>query len=407
MKPIHEIRVDLGKTPDVFYDHEPEETERGTEGAVQTLWNREEEAEASAMPDPINLIENNLESEQADGAELDEIFEIGAEIDEDRLQEALGGGLGESVRKSIELRGVDALGWYVTFHARGVQWGIYIKSSSVMTLAAMMFNHLAADLETRLRIAFRAIHQHEIFHFATDYMSAQWELIAGQPCHQPARALRDKIAGYNLLEEALANANMIRSSQRGRSVLRVRGRAAGLRDFTTFQPPGYRDAYRYVSRTAFMEGCEELARNYLRCIADYGRSDIPSLDLMGLYPQWPHLDWRCCPVHVINDTPHFQLPPFKIDLFRTVEGIEESREFLASLARAPARVQDAWMKAKQQLAISTAIRGLDFKAWQRRRDAVVYSVRLGRNNRAHLERRVGTGGWVAVGLGTHTDMGHD
>jgi hypothetical protein len=121
MKPIAEIRPDLEKIPGVFYNHEPEETERGTEGAVQTLWNREEENEAGDVVDPVNVVDDNLEFEQAVGAELDEIFEIGAEIDEDRLVGALGAGLGESVRKSIEMRGVDALGWYVTFHARGVQ----------------------------------------------------------------------------------------------------------------------------------------------------------------------------------------------------------------------------------------------------------------------------------------------
>lgn len=407
MKPIAELRPDLGKIPGVFYEHVPEETERGTEGAVQTLWNREQETGEPEAKIQSNVEDDSPEFDEGFGDDLDEIFEIGAEIDEDRLRQALGGGLGESVRKSIEMRGVDALGWYVTFHARGVQWGIYIKSSSVLALTGMMFRHLAADIETRLRIAFRAIHQHEIFHFATDYMSAQWELITGRPCHKPARALRDKTAGYNFLEEALANANMIRSSQRGRSGLRVRGRAAALRDFTTFQPEGYRDAQSYVSPDAFMAGCEGLARNYLRCIPDYGRSDLPSLDLMGLYPQWPRLDWRYCPVHVVNDTPHLQLPPFKIDLFRTVEGIEESRDFLASLSRAPARVQQAWTKVKQQLGISTAFRGLDFKVWERRGSAVVYSVRLSRNHRAHLERRLEAGGWVAVALGSHTDMGHD
>lgn len=407
MKPVAEIRADLGKIPGVFYDHEPEETERGTQGAVQTLWNREQETDEPEAKNPINIVDDSLESDEGFGAELDEIFEIGAEIDEDRLQEAFGGGLGESVRKSIEMRGVDALGWYVTFHARGVQWGIYIKSSSVLALCEMMFKYMRADIETRLRIAFRAIHQHEIFHFATDYMSAQWELITGRPCHRPARALRDKKAGYIFLEEALANANMIRSSQRGRSALRVRGRAAGLRDFTTFQPEGYRDAQSYVSPDAFMAGCEKLARNYVRCIPDYGRSDIRSLDLMSLYPQWPRLDWRYCPVHVVDDTAHLQLPPFKIDLFRTVEGIEETRDFVASLSRAPSRVQQAWAKVKQQLAISTAIRGLDFKVWERRGSAVVYSVRLSRNHRAHIERRLGTGGWMAVGLGSHTEMGHD
>ena len=98
----------------------------------------------------LNVVDDTPESDEGFSADLDEIFEIGAEIDEDRLQQALGGGLGESVRKSIEMRGVDALGWYVTFHGRGVQWGIYIKSSSVLALAVMMFRHLAADLRDTL-----------------------------------------------------------------------------------------------------------------------------------------------------------------------------------------------------------------------------------------------------------------
>ena len=287
MKPIAEIRPDLGKIQGVFYEHEPEETERGSDGAVQTLWNHEQQAEEANSVNQSPYIMENAEGESAKEVELDEIFEIGAEIDEDRLQSALGGGVGERIRKSIAMSGVDGLGWYVTFHARGVQWGIYIKLSSVLYLASLMFKFLEADAETRLRIAFRAIHQHELFHFATDYMSAQWELITGQPCHKPARVLRDDKAGYNILEEALANANMLRSCQRGGSKLRVRGRAAALHGFTALQPKGYRDAHRYVSSPAFVARCEQLARDYIRCIPDYKRGDIPSLDLMGLYRQWP------------------------------------------------------------------------------------------------------------------------
>jgi hypothetical protein len=82
MKPIAEITPDLGKIPGVFYDHEPEETERGTEGAVQTLWNHEQNTSESEQKSPVNAVDDSLEFEQAVDAELDEIFEIGAEIDE-------------------------------------------------------------------------------------------------------------------------------------------------------------------------------------------------------------------------------------------------------------------------------------------------------------------------------------
>jgi hypothetical protein len=89
MKPIAEIRSDLGKIPGVFYEHEPEETERGTDGAVQTLWNREQQTN---VDDPINQADSvnaDAEMEPAYEVELDEIFEIGAEIDENRLRRAL------------------------------------------------------------------------------------------------------------------------------------------------------------------------------------------------------------------------------------------------------------------------------------------------------------------------------
>jgi hypothetical protein len=66
----------------------------------------------------------------------EELFEFGAEIDEDRLVEAFGGAEGEMIRRSIlQERGTDALAWYVTFHARGLQWGAYIPTSSLVYLA--------------------------------------------------------------------------------------------------------------------------------------------------------------------------------------------------------------------------------------------------------------------------------
>ena len=60
-------------------------------------------------------------------------------------------------------------------------------------------------------LAFRLIHQHEMFHFAADYALAQLEVLSGKPVWLPAREqLRDKMLGYRVHEEQLANAWMMR-----------------------------------------------------------------------------------------------------------------------------------------------------------------------------------------------------
>ena len=43
----------------------------------------------------------------------EDIFEYGAEIDEELLIKALGGNKGKGIKKAVEVHGVDALGWYV------------------------------------------------------------------------------------------------------------------------------------------------------------------------------------------------------------------------------------------------------------------------------------------------------
>jgi hypothetical protein len=142
--------------------------------------------------------------------------------------------------------------------------------------------HLKTDLETRLRIAFRALHQHELFHFAVDYMASQWEGITGKACHKPARGLRDRDRGYILLEEQLANASMIRSFWGGRSSLRVSGRMYALRTFVQQQPPGYCDAETVVTAVAFSDACESLGRAYISKISGYVGEYLSAVDLMRI-----------------------------------------------------------------------------------------------------------------------------
>ena len=148
---------------------------------------------------------------------MEEIFEIGAEIDEEIIVDAMGDEKGGPIRRSIQTKGTDGLAWYTTFHAIGAQWGIYIPVSSIFYLTSNVFNKLDTDWDTKFRIAFRALHQHELFHFAVDYLTSQWEAFTGKPCHKPARRLKNPEKGYNILEETLANAGMLRSLLFGNS----------------------------------------------------------------------------------------------------------------------------------------------------------------------------------------------
>lgn len=56
---------------------------------------------------------------------------------------------------------------------------------------------------------FHAVLRHELFHFEVDCMIASWELATGVEVYWASRKYRNA-AGYNELEEGLANAYMLR-----------------------------------------------------------------------------------------------------------------------------------------------------------------------------------------------------
>ncbi|MBI4699157.1 MAG: hypothetical protein HY758_09730 [Nitrospirae bacterium] len=210
MKTIQQIRSQLSKIPDALYEIEPEIEKRGHEAAIETIWDTmgERVDEAVLMQDP------DWESDDSTShGEIDPIFEIGAQADIEKERPILSGEQSETIRKSVEIYGIDALAWYVTFHAKGAQWGIYIPISSLMYLYDNYLINLEGDINSKLGIAFQILHKHELFHFSVDYMSSQWEMITSKPCHKPARSLKDSSLGYILLEEKLANAYMLRKLQ--------------------------------------------------------------------------------------------------------------------------------------------------------------------------------------------------
>ena len=106
-----------------------------------------------------------------------------------------------------QIKGVDALGWYVTFHQKARQYGVHLPAEGMLVLAVGTLGELPLPLERKIELAFHAILRHELFHFAADCMAANWELSLGMPVYWPAKAKLCNATNYIELEEALANAH--------------------------------------------------------------------------------------------------------------------------------------------------------------------------------------------------------
>jgi len=146
MKTAAEIRQVIARIPGAIYEADPDEVYRGYERGVSTLW---EENGSSEMPDAALSQQSEEWTEDEEShlppVPVEEIFEHDAEIDEDNLIPAMDGEAGERIRKSVMVQGVDGLAWYVTFHAKGAQWGIYIPVSSIIYMIYDVFDKLETD----------------------------------------------------------------------------------------------------------------------------------------------------------------------------------------------------------------------------------------------------------------------
>ncbi len=407
MKRIPDIRRAISGIEGVFLEIPPGDILRGhAPGLSSRLW------DPTIAQREINHNRLHVESDEGDvevgeGSQLEEIFEIPAVIDLGKAERVLRGVEGEKIRTAIQIQGVDALAWYVPFHIKSALWGIYIPVSSIAYMILRVFGEVSAPVDAKIRMAFRAFHQHELFHFSTEYMASQWEGILGKPCYLPSKSLKDPKLGYNPLEEQCANASMIRSFWGRRSVVKGTGKTEALREFVQNQPYGYREGGRTTSFDAFSDRCASLVDDYTIGIRGFDRSRFGGVDLLSMYPSFPIIDWKYCPIHLINDGARFGFPKDLISFFYRIEGkIEETENFLKQLAKAHSRVQDAWERAKERLRVSTAGKGLDFKLWKKETDQKIYSIRLSRSHRAHLVYRESIRQWIAISIGSHTEMGH-
>jgi hypothetical protein len=418
MKPISSIRSGLAEIDGALAEFPPETGYEGSQEAVRlarTIWRGENRNLVVESHDSIENGAGFFGDEEGDDVfgvdggdrEFDPIFEIGADVDE-RFP-GLGGDAGKKIQQSVQLHGTDALGWYVSFHYPGVQWGIYIPVSGMAYLIQHAFGGLSAPIVTKAHLAFHAILSHELFHFATDYTIAQAELAHQEPWCVPAkRSFRAGKPSYCVVEEQLANAYMLSAFRSMKPALRIKGKQAALRSFVARQPEGYRDA---LGVTPLLRDrlLKELAHRYGSCAKKgAGHSMLWNLsfgyDWAQQFPIRPRIDWRYCPIHLVNDGARLGIPPDWLGFFSRLSAIEETDEFRKELDLLASPIQRAWERTKQKLGIAITA-GADFKKWDKGGNDL-FSVRINGSFRAHLRRRKESDDWLAVAIGKHKEMGH-
>lgn len=301
---------------------------------------------------------------------------------------------------------IDALAWYVSFHNTEHEWGIFIPMSSVHYLGDKLFKRLGMKADKRVHVAFEMLLHHERFHFWTDYALTQYELAFDTALATPLHEQLHAQGRYLEIEEALANAYMVRKVSGMLSPRQLQR----LRDDIVQAPAGYRDALPYADDPReYWRGLDEVMKSFagIRGLALQGNLPIGLLEWRAPYLEESQIAFGDCPVHVFLDQEDYGLPPYAPALITRISGIEETRAFLKMFSRLPGDIQRSWQEKKEEL--SRHVPGFPEFEKLKGRKSPTFSIRLNDGYRAHLTphpkekfRR-----WLATGVGTHTQMGHD
>jgi hypothetical protein len=350
------------------------------------------------------------ELEDDDSEVLDEptvVFEVPPEITDAEVKNVLGDGLGELERQQ-QIHGIDALGWYVTFHQRRLQHGVYIPVEGALALTVGALSGLKVPVARRLQLAFHAIFRHEIYHFAADCMAANWELAIGAEVYWKAKNRLRNADQYIELEEALANAYMLRGFRHPvRALAKSGGASLALKKFCLQQPAGYRDGPRFAeSRRSYVNGCRELSARFQHASADGGEWAVPdAFDALLLYADPIRIDWTRCPIIISDRFGLLKSLGIQVSFLTAITDVVETQAFLKQLAKLDGRYQKLWAKRKRLLAQSRALNSLGFQKWPPD-GPDAYSINVDGNYRAHLHHERQAGRWSAIRIGPHKAMGH-
>tara|TARA_Y100001960_G_C14703859_1_gene843240 strand:- start:308 stop:1522 length:1215 start_codon:yes stop_codon:yes gene_type:complete len=403
MKRISDIRIDLKNISGALSDIIPPETSKKGEQEALTIYRPDE---ISALDS--DFINNENPISDSISAENNPIpyFELPPEIEKGNLEKILSDEAGNDLERALKVDGMDAHGWYVSFHYTGPQWGIYIPKSEILKFAIFVFRKLKCNPEKMMELAFESIYRHELCHFFIDYIVAQRELISGSPHYLKFKQwLKKTNQRYFPSEEKIANAWMLRGLKYPAKNLRASGALELLRKYSKLQPAGYNEGYTILDKPQFICELEGLIYE-IACQAEVNHLPSPnSVDVFKLFPLYETDAWKYCPIHIVNDTSDKGLPDFEINLFPKISNILESEKFSKKIHKQTIKIQNNWRKAQDQIAISTGFKGLDFKKFTKVGENV-FSIRLDSNIRVHLIYEKDSSSWVAYDVGSHREMGH-
>ncbi|SEP87992.1 hypothetical protein SAMN04488583_1338 [Mycobacterium sp. 88mf] len=413
---ISYIRKALEEVPDAVRHSDPSTDARGS-GAdpAVVVWisnpDRADDALGTLDPGFEGGPDADTNSSEAVADEPAVGFEIPPKLTEADVRNALGDEL-TKIQQLSQLQALDAYGWYTTFHQKRYQYGVHIPSEGILAFALDAFEDLDLPLARKAQLAFHAILRHELFHFNVDCMIANWELATGAAVFWAAKERHRNEHGYVPLEEALANAYMLRGFKHPSQELAKSGGAyRALKQFCKLQPEGYRDAAqylksrgRYLHLNSFFDACCELSVAYRDAATPMWRPP-EALDALLFYPDVVRVDWTRCPVIILDELGLLGALGINVGYFRTISGIEETTKFASALKKLDKSIQKRWQENKEKLAVSTSLNSLGFQQWKK--DGTDYfSVRVGGNYRAHLRRDRSASKWFAEAIGNHKEMGH-
>ncbi len=304
----------------------------------------------------------------------------------------------QAIDRDYAKRGIEALAWYVSFH-NGGPWGIFIPVLSLAYIENRFLKKYRGSRFKKWQLGYDLLLQHEMFHFATDYMCAQWEILLQAPCWSALTDYRKRNnIAYLEIEEKLANAYMLRQLN---NLLSPSGRSL-IRAAIECSPPGYKDGIHCVDDYLFKSNLAELTKAYVTVHALEKNINILSsgVDITSFCSLAANLDEKQCPITIIHNEDRFGIPLIGTSFILKISTIVETEAFKKAYKKLDKSLRQRWEKKKKLLA-ETIPRHPEFEKF-----ADLYSLRLNDNYRVHLRPSNDMTVWEAIAVGTHKDMGH-
>ncbi|NBS59660.1 MAG: hypothetical protein EBS65_22005 [Betaproteobacteria bacterium] len=308
----------------------------------------------------------------------------------------------ERIAADVRSSGIEAIAWYRSFRVRSLPWGIFIRADGLVRSFEQMFDGLAAPRSIKLELALNAVLSHELAHFYVDTAIAQFELLSLRALWLPRKLGFAHAGSYDVYEEVIANASMLRAVRDLHGPLRISGRERLLREWTRRQPSGYSIGYRYTAAHRFDHALNRHGASYLapRTRSAAARKHIL---LAPLIRAPMSAAAAVVPLYIVTSSSSSRFGD--IGLFPALRIVAETPGFKKQLRKSPEQMQRAYAELRTRLMARSPTSGDRLKRWPPL-GAETWSLRLNRGDRLHVRHLAGMD-FEAVAIGSHAELGHD